>query len=747
MNPNTLPFRPRRERETLEGLSPTKTQDSRSQMACRFYQRGLCRNGHACPYRHQDQEDIAPQDHAQPAEEKVTRTISGTLVHFDAGAAVTKFTRLPQGITPASVLNLLRSRAVDTSMTSPIRVIPGEPYASARVEAEDPYFADSVVAKFGQWATSHSDIGVSAARIPVDTFSGSDSSALRVDCKKVHCSWHKPSKTVWLNFGDDKIAKRVSDKFRKGEYRILDQMTHPTHPERGAGVHNPRAWTVCLTDVPSGATEADILRSIRSEGDRPRGIQIGKPTYATDAETCASKIQSLFTAIGPLEWWEFTLDTTGKRMKASARFSKEEDAKSAKTAKLTVQLVYTARFKYLHFTVYDQPQPPKWYRTLKIEGEDGKNVAEAKNIISSILAGTVAKEGSSSLWQSSLRGNGEVFRKLVQLQRQSGVIILRNKAKSQLRLFGPPSKCEEVQTAISDIIKATRSNDFSIELDDDRYLWARLGGYKKLAAALGSDSVNLDITSTPKRIVIAGTASQYDIALSIMNDKVVQISEPDLNGQDCPACLTEAENPIRTRCGHTYCLDCFENLCLSAPTQDSPVKIRCVGSSGRCDTIVDLPQLQEHLSSNAFEELLEKSFASYTRLHPTILKHCPSPDCDYLYRANASVKVQTCSSCLVPICTSCHAQHEGLSCAEYQDVSSGRREANERLKKEIGIKDCPKCKTLLEKTEGCNHMTCRCGAHICWVCLGIFDSSSACYNHMNQEHGGIGLEHYQRIFG
>lgn len=526
MNPNTLPFRPRRGQEILGGVSPAKPQDSRSQVNCSFYQRGLCRNGRACPYRHQESSapDVKPiaksaADDARPAEEKVTRTISGALVHFDAGAAVTKvaftsdlstvqLTRLPHDSTPASVLDLLRSRAVDTSMVSPIRVVRGEPYSSARVEAEDPSFADSVVAKF---IISHQGTGVSATRIPVDTFSGSDSSALRVDCKKVHCSWHKPSKTVWLNFGNDRIAKRVSEKFQKGEYKILDQMAHPTNPERGAGAHNPRAWTVCLTDVPSNATETDIIRAIRSEGDRPRGVQVGKPTYAADAETCATKIQSLFTAIGPLEWWEFTPDTTGKRMKASARFSKEEDAKEAvtmfhnsplpfqKTAKLTVQLVYSARFKvssliynaverqiranipqwkmkYLHFTVYDQPQPPKWYRTLKLEGEDGKNVAEAKNVVSDILAGTIAKEGSLSVWQLSLRGDGEISRKLAQLQRQTGVIILRNKAKSQLRLFGPPSKCEEAQAAISNIIKTTRSKDFAIELDDDRYLWARLGG-------------------------------------------------------------------------------------------------------------------------------------------------------------------------------------------------------------------------------------------------------------------------------
>ncbi|KAI0114192.1 hypothetical protein F4776DRAFT_638520 [Hypoxylon sp. NC0597] len=808
MNPGALNFRPNNKQNHQYGNlsfrpgkssdSPSTLNDSRSQVECRFFQRGAFRYGEACLYLHtsntapETSTQKTPDFNADTVKENARRTIGGSLIHFEAGATIKKvslasdfsaiqISPLPHDSGQDTILALLHSHGLNPPIETEIRITRQLNLCSALVKVEDPEFANLASRKLGPQIAPRLTQGTLPVATPVESPISSDSNTLRVDCRKVHISWHKAYKTVWLNFGNSEIAERACKKFRDGTYRILNQSVQCGNPTRGGGRRNPLAWTVCLTEVPASATESDISRSIRQQGDKPRNIELGNPTYKGDSEICAAQIKSLFTSIGSLEWWEFTPDTTGKRMKASARFFNEDDAmKAAQTlnqsalpfnpnAKLTVQLVHTVKFKvsetiyeaiqsqikahlrdwkasHLHFTAYENTNPPKWYRVLKVEGEGAKEVVEAKNTIMNILSGVVAMDGSSVLWHPALRGNGLLSGRVKQLERELGVVIIRNKTKSQLRLYGPRKRCEEAQTAIVRLLENEKSEHFYIDLNAQELSWILRGGLKMIQDGVGPEKVNFNITSTPKRIIIVGTIGDHEVVTSIMNKKEpTQKTTNILNNEDCSVCWNEAENPVKTGCHHVYCLDCFENLCMSATTQSTASKISCVGESGTCSKALSLPELQEHLSSTAFEELLEQSFASYIRLNPQSLKYCPSVDCGYVYRISDAPKMRTCPNCLVAVCTACQAQHGSMTCADYKDLSTGGLEAFERLKKERGIKDCPKCKTPLEKIDGCDHMTCRCGAHICWVCLRVFESSKPCYEHMNQEHNGIGLNHLQRI--
>lgn len=172
----------------------------------------------------------------------------------------------------------------------------------------------------------------------------------------------------------------------------------------------------------------------------------------------------------------------------------------------------------------------------------------------------------------------------------------------------------------------------------------------------------------------------------------------------CPICLSEAETPVQTSCMHTYCFECFERCCQSAALNSKDeFGIQCDGDEGRCTKVFSLAELKDHLSSSIFEAVLKSSFEEHIKRHPADFHCCPTPDCGYIYRctqpSNAKPPSYTCPNCFERLCTSCHAQHGDKTCTEYKFIQSGGYAELEKLKKELNIKDCPKCKTSMEKTE------------------------------------------------
>ena len=82
-----------------------------------------------------------------------------------------------------------------------------------------------------------------------------------------------------------------------------------------------------------------------------------------------------------------------------------------------------------------------------------------------------------------------------------------------------------------------------------------------------------------------------------------------------------------------------------------------------------------------------------------------------------------------------------MTCAEYKDIKSEGYEALALWMSKNNAKYCPKFATPMEKTDGCNHMQrTGCRAHLCWVCLMMFEESGPCYTHMTAAHGGNGLQ-------
>ncbi|RDW81277.1 uncharacterized protein DSM5745_04834 [Aspergillus mulundensis] len=770
--------------DTDNVAAPSSYSDTRGQVPCQFYLRGICRNGDGCPYSHTGaKEGKAVSSIEETNSDNFSRQIAGAIVTFIDGAKVEKISfpsdfsavhlgNLPPNSSPSSITNMLAQLGLDVP-ASQVRVRPLENGSSADVRMEDSTFAKTLCAKLAK------DLGNTAAsRITAITVSSPvvlGSNAHRVDSKKVHCSWHRPSRTVRMSFGSQSIARKVESAFNAGIYKVVGQAVRSVSLHGSRGGYHGVGWTLSLSNLPANILAGDILSDIPVHL-RPRRIGLGDPSYDASLDEANTIIKSQLLQIGPLEYWESAAESGGKRAKAKARFQNEEDARSAaaglnETAlpfhghgRLTVQLVHSARFKvseriyqavrpkvgaeetvwkaqHLVFIPYE---PVRGYRVLKLEGESTRDVARAKKALEEILEGMIAMSEGNVLWSPSFSMNGDSYRMLKDIEERLGIVVVRSKRLRRIHLYGPEEKCKEGSKLIVDISKAKSTDGHSIELDDKQFNWVCHGGFQKISATLGVKAVALDIMSKPKRLLLKGSAADYKLVLSMLaGEKEDESFGTALSENDCSICWTEADNAIKTHCRHTYCADCFEMLCFSEldTTKSTEPAIRCQGGSGKCNAILPLDELWDHLPSSAFEDLLEASFKSHIRRHPQQFQYCPTPDCNQVYRTTTTGAVFHCSNCLIPVCTTCHASHPGMTCAEQKDFASGGYEALAKAKKELGIKDCPACKTAIEKTEGCNHMECRgCGTHICWKCMKTFARSAECYTHMNREHGSIGLD-------
>lgn len=89
-----------------------------------------------------------------------------------------------------------------------------------------------------------------------------------------------------------------------------------------------------------------------------------------------------------------------------------------------------------------------------------------------------------------------------------------------------------------------------------------------------------------------------------------------------------------------------------------------------------------------------------------------------------------CRKCSTRVCVMCkrNAHPVGKDCPEDYEL-----EAVLKMGEKSGWRRCYKCRNLVELTQGCTHMTCRCKAQFCYICGGIWDASLGCPNVCNGE--------------
>ena len=97
------------------------------------------------------------------------------------------------------------------------------------------------------------------------------------------------------------------------------------------------------------------------------------------------------------------------------------------------------------------------------------------------------------------------------------------------------------------------------------------------------------------------------------------------------------------------------------------------------------------------------------------LMFCVKADCQNVLDIRKALgRKLTCQICLQKACKLCRQEYHGETskCLIEADVEEWQNNLT-------GVKtgNCPKCHAMIEKEDGCSHMTCPvCGNAFCWVC-------------------------------
>ena len=193
--------------------------------------------------------------------------------------------------------------------------------------------------------------------------------------------------------------------------------------------------------------------------------------------------------------------------------------------------------------------------------------------------------------------------------------------------------------------------------------------------------------------------------------------------QVCPVCFDSItqENLVRaSNCGHVACKLCLESYLKELIKENNVLTVKCpIEGCGK--------ELGDSFVENV---LVESDIKRYYKLKnlalvnaDPLLRWCIRPGCER-YNKGSQENPQVICECGMELCFNCNTRwHPGLSCQ--QAIELEYKEYAEQNKVQL----CPSCKTRIEKTAGCNHITCDvCTYQWCWLCRGRYTS-----DHFNKQ--------------
>lgn len=238
---------------------------------------------------------------------------------------------------------------------------------------------------------------------------------------------------------------------------------------------------------------------------------------------------------------------------------------------------------------------------------------------------------------------------------------------------------------------------------------------------------------------------------------VCKVCFSDKKGSECIQFL---------KCEHVFCKECMKGYFESQIKSGDVNALNCPHE--KCEEKAIPAQVLELVGFDLFNRydtiLLKNSLNSMPDL-----VYCPRPKCNCPVIPEETLA--RCSQCEFTFCALCRQTYHGIepckiSNKEVKEIiekyKNGGAEGRAELVKRFGesrvkkvveegysmelientSKQCPKCKSWMQKLDGCNKMTCvKCHCYFCWLCMAVLSKNDP-YNHFTN----MGSVCYARLF-
>jgi Zinc finger, C3HC4 type (RING finger)./RNA recognition motif. len=571
----------------------------------------------------------------------------------------------------------------------------------------------------------------------------------------VQLSWNPSSKTGYAGYPllelAQKAVKAASGAFLNGL---------PTTAEIHQGIPSIGEYTVRFRCLPSTAVATDL-----EQFQAPEAVVLEKPNYVSH-DHAVKHIQRILKGIGEVRSFDTVLPLKVDDMvQASVHFSSHTEAMKACSLLhnkpqhfLGKGRIFAIHVKSISYTlpskIYDclasdirslmetsrnhmpgcnlsifdlRKQKSRSFTVfIRLSGPSSKEIGNLKADFEKVLRGEIITVEGKAVWDTFFEtSHGHSY--LLELETLTpAVSITRCIGRRTIILFGPKEQRHVVRLAILERVRHLTEQKVRVIKLDGKCLGPFMGKYLlKLQHKFGRENVMLDFQNST--VTIRGSDEAYETACEV----VALSRRSDVRHGDCPICFDEAVSAITLECGHSWCRSCLSHYLITA-VEIKPFPISCLGGGGlQCAKLLPIFIAQDILTAKQFDALVQAAFLDHVNSRLQEFHFCPTPDCPEVYR-NIRSYVPQCPSCLVRICPKCNKEyHDSTPC-------EGEDEIFQQWAAEHGVKNCPGCKSPIQRVEGCNHIVCiRCRTHICWFCLQTFPKGDNIYNHMETVHGGI----------